>query len=247
MQNKYWVMKTGIINQMAGLGDILFCQKIATLAKQQYGCNKVIWPVDEVYKYLSEYIESDSTFIYEKSFEFMAGFDIINTDDILYVPLCTSDRVISGDDPRAHGHIKYKFFFDTDYKDWKDYFSIKRNSQREALIRDRLGINPGEQYNFINCNYGTPPNYLANSISPNNGLRNIYMQIYSDVNIFDWLGVIEDAREIHTMETSLYYIIEKMNIENNVFIYSKYKAQYPGYLDDYGYMRDHCSKKWNYV
>ena len=48
--------KICIINQPAGLGDILFCQKIAHVALQEFGCDKVVWPVSEVYNYLHEYI-----------------------------------------------------------------------------------------------------------------------------------------------------------------------------------------------
>lgn len=71
-------------------------------------------------------------------------------------------------------------------------------------------------------------------------------QIIPGFTIFDWLKIIENAIEIHSMETSLYYILEKLGIEKNVFIYSKYKYQ-NNLFDDYSYMKNHCSKKWNYV
>lgn len=239
-------MKICIIKQPAGLGDILFCQKIAAVAKKQFHCNKVIWPVCKSYSNLCDYIQSESNFLYDETFNFPQSYNIINDDNILYIPLDTSDRLVTACDPRAHGHIKYKFFYDTDFTDWKQYFTIKRNYDREERLRKKLNINYNEDYNFVNCNFGTPPNFVTYNIKPKNNYKNVYMQIYADVNIFDWLGILENAKEIHTMETSLYYLIEKLNIENNIYIYSKFTAQ-QGIVDDYNYMRSHCSAKWNYV
>jgi len=239
--------KTCLINQPAGLGDILFCQKIAYLALHEFGCDEVIWPVSEVYNYLPEYISQPKVFFKTKTQEPNLGKNIINTDELLYVPLITSDSVISHSDMRAHGHIKYKFFFNKDYHDWKNYFSINRNIEREINLIRTLKLDINEPFNLINRNFGTPPNFLTNhQINPSNGLKNIYMDIVPGFNIFDWIGVIEKATEIHTMETSLYYILEKLGIEENVYIYSKYTFQH-GEYDNYEYMKSHCSKNWNYV
>lgn len=239
--------KICLINQPAGLGDILFCQKIAHVALQEFGCEKVIWPISEVYDYLPEYIFQPKVFFESKTQETNLGRNIINTDELLYIPLVTSDAVINHSDMRAHGHIKYKFFYNTDFRDWKNYFSLKRNLQRESKLIEFLNLNNDEPFNLINRNFGTPPNFVTNNrINPSNGLRNINMDILPGFNIFDWIGIIEKATEIHTMETSLYYILEKLGIEKNVYIYSKYTYQY-GQHDNYEYMKPHCSKNWNYV
>lgn len=239
--------KICLINQPAGLGDILFCQKIAYVALQEFGCEKVVWPVSEVYNYLSEYVSQPNVYFETKNQEPNLGKNIINTEELLYIPLVSSDSVINHSDMRAHGHIKYKFFFNTEYKDWKNYFSLKRNFERELELIKYLNLNINEPFNLINRNFGTPPNFkINNNIEPSNNLKNIYMDILPGFNIFDWIGVIEKATEIHTMETSLYYILEKLGIENNVYIYSKYTFQY-GQQDNYEYMKSHCSKNWNYV
>jgi hypothetical protein len=233
------------INQPIGLGDILFCQKIAHRAINEFGCEKVLWPVSNVYNYIGDYIINHGVDFSVGSINL--GEQIINEDDVLYIPLETSDRQTSVDNPRAHGHIKYKFFYDTDWSDWKNYFEIKRNFEREKNLMEKLSVDINNPYNFINPHFGTPPQNLTNkNIKPKNDYRNIYMDIIPDVNIFDWIGIIENAAEIHTMETSLYYILEKLGIDKNVFIYSKYKFQL-GQNDDYSYMKPHCSPKWNYV
>jgi hypothetical protein len=70
------------------------------------------------------------------------------------------------------------------------------------------------------------------------------MEFYDDVNLFDWIKVFENAKEIHTVETSVYYILEKLNLEN-VYIYAKPTPQ--NRANDFSYMKDHCSKKWKYI
>lgn len=239
--------KICIINQLAGLGDILFCQKIAYRALNEFQCKKVYWPVSNVYSYIGDYIIQDNVIFQGENHATNQGDSIINSDELLYIPLSTSDKIINYTNNRAHGHIKYKFFYDTDYTDWKNYFTLVRNFEREQKLMSYLNLDENTNFNLINPNFGTPPNFLTNNkIKPNNNYRNVHMDFIDGFNIFDWIGVIEKAKEIHTMETSLYYIIEKLNIEDNVFIYSKYKFMNRG-SDDYGYMKSHCSNKWNYM
>ncbi|NBW58602.1 hypothetical protein EBR43_12675, partial [bacterium] len=47
-------MKTVLIKQKAGLGDILFCQKIGQIYQQRG--HPVIWPVAHTYNYITEYL-----------------------------------------------------------------------------------------------------------------------------------------------------------------------------------------------
>lgn len=238
--------KICFINQPAGLGDILFCQKIARRAITDFNCETVYWAVSNTYNYISNYVHNEGVVFQELSKQQQLGSEIINNDNFLYIPLESSDRVINHTNPWAHGHIKYKFFYDTDYSDWKNYFTITRNLEKENELIQKLKLENGESFNLINKNFGTYPHFVkTNLINPKNNLKNVYMDFIDGFNIFDWIGVILKAQEIHTVETSLYYILEKLNIVDNVFIYSKYKSQY-GINDDYSYMKSHCSPKWNY-
>jgi len=65
-------MKTCLIRQPAGLGDIFFTQKIAKLSLDSNRVDRVTWPVISEYSYLTEYMINDKvTFISEKeSFPF---------------------------------------------------------------------------------------------------------------------------------------------------------------------------------
>lgn len=251
--------KTCLIKQPAGIGDILFCQKIAKVIQEETEYKKIIWPVSEQYCYLKDYLISDNidfpletdNFPY-KDFYNSGNLYMVESDNVLFVPLQSSDVVEKickcHNNSKAHGHMKYNFC-NVSYSDWKNYFELKRNYKRENDLISKLELDINKPYNLINKNSGTYPNYSNNLLSneikdivPNNNFKNVYMEFYDGVNIFDWMKIFEYAREIHTMECGVYYILEKMNLDN-VFIYTKYINQ----NDDFSYMRDHCNPKWRYI
>lgn len=239
--------KIGLVQQRLGMGDILFTLKVAYRALNEFGCSKVIWPVAPIYNYISEYISQEGVVFEDYRGWIPNSLYIINSPELLYIPLETCDQVCTLQNPRAHGHIKYKFFYNTDYRDWKDYFTLTRNYDRERALVERLGINLKEDYNFINRNFGTPPNSVSHCrINPPNGLKNVYMELLDGVNIFDWLTIAENAKEIHTADTALHYILDKIGLDN-VNIYSRYKHFNANDPDDYSHMKDHCNLNWNYV
>lgn len=252
--------KICLIRQPAGIGDILFCQKIAKVIQKETNYKKIIWPVSEQYSYLKDYLdENDIEFPMEtEDFPFKevyrnGGMYMIEDDKYLFVPLDTSSFIEGQckchNNSRAHGHMKYNFC-NVSYDNWFDHFQIQRNYNRENELVKFLDIDLNEPFNLINSNCGTYPNYLTTQrISPTNNHKNVYMNFYDQFNIFDWMGLFERAQEIHTMECGVYYILQKMNLDN-VFIYSKYTSEWDGGKnreDDFSYMKDHCNKNWKYI
>ena len=60
-------MKICLIRQPAGLGDILFCQKIAKRIIEKYNLD-IIWPVIPQFEWISQYLSSDRiTFVSTES------------------------------------------------------------------------------------------------------------------------------------------------------------------------------------
>jgi hypothetical protein len=213
-----------LIRQPAGLGDIIFCQKIAkTLVDSGYD---IIWPLAKHYSYLKDYIthpnisfviESDD-FLYKDIYQ-NDGFNFVQTDDFLYLPLQRISHLMF-ENEKSMMIAKYKYC-QMDYHDWTNYVSFSRNKEREDYIKNFLGIKHGEKYNFINNLYGTPPHTAKNeNIIPKNDFKNVYLNIYDWDHVFDWLGVIEQAEEIHTVETSLCYLMKCIGLKN-VSIYER--------------------------
>ena len=219
-------MKTCLIRQPAGLGDIFFTQKIAKTVLKKKLADKIIWPVIKEYGYISnylitpqiQYIVETEKFLYKQTYE-NSNPKILNTSELLYIPLQHADQTIKN---CPIMQTKYKFCGNIDYKDWKNYFEFKRNIYREQELIKSLNIN-NEPFNLINCNYGSKNLKNLNcrrEIKVNNNYKNIYMEYKENDNIFDWIGVFEMAKEIHTVDTVLCYLLEKMNMKN-VILYSR--------------------------
>jgi hypothetical protein len=241
-------MKTGLIRQPAGLGDIFFTQKIARILLNSKRADSIIWPVIKEYDYLSDYMVNDSvTFISEKEvFPFKEVYEsnqlqIIENDNVLYIPLQHADMMIPN---LSVMQVKYALC-GLEYNDWKNYFSFKRNYEREKTLKDYLKLGD-EPYNLVNVNFGSKDySYLNNKrkgIDINNGYRTIEAGYFGFDNIFDWLGVLEGAVEVHTVDTVWCYLAEKLNLKN-LTVYSRK----PGNAEFFKYVEGIFSPNWKYV
>ena len=113
-------MKTCIIKQPAGIGDIFFCQKIAKEIQDSTEYKKVIWPVASTYSYLKDYLIVQDVEFIDESLDFpykdvynSGSLYMVQTDEYLFVPLQTADYVQKTsnrhNNPLGHGHMKYDF------------------------------------------------------------------------------------------------------------------------------------------
>lgn len=100
-------------------------------------------------------------------------------------------------------------------------------------------MNPNNKdYILVNRNFGSPPHSKP---CPHMGSYEgaIEMEYLGWDNLFDWIGLALQAKEIHTVETSLLYILYKLGIKN-VTVYSRHNppsfSQVEGFFD----------KDWNY-
>ena len=135
-----------IFKQPAGIGDILFCQKIAKVIQENTEYKSVVWPVAPVYSYLEEYMGDDDLhfpvntddFPFKEVYE-SGSMHMLKSDDFLYIPLESSNFVsppcTCHNNPRAYGHIKYNFC-NIDYLDWKDYLALTRNVRSSSKCTD---------------------------------------------------------------------------------------------------------------
>lgn len=244
--------KICLIKQPAGIGDIFLCQKIAKTIQRETVYKKVIWPVLPIYEYIKDYINSkDITFCsVNDNFEYKdiylsSQMNILKTSNYLYVPLETANYVRRfckcHNSATAVCMMKYDFC-GISRCDWVSYFEFTRNIDRENDLIKKLDVDISAPYNLINKNYGSFPNFLTrNDIIPKNNFRNVYIDFYDNVNLFDWVGVIENATEIHTVETSVAYILEKLKLKN-VFLYSKI-----GSSADFECIKEQFNKSWAFI
>jgi len=196
-------MKSVIINQPAGLGDIFFCQKIAeTFIYNDY---EVFWPVKSSINWIGKYLINTKKVHYIDECNFVAptGAIAVTLDGAQNI---TGELIMLS---------KYQIL-DIDWNNWLEFFNFERNAKKEnELYYDVLGLKDGEEYAFINKYYGTPPEQQLYNVEENPNEKNINLEMIESFTIFDWIKVIENANRISIIDTCLNYIIEKIEIKTN--------------------------------
>jgi hypothetical protein len=205
--------KIAIIKQPAGLGDILFTSKIRkTLEDNGY---KVFHPVINEYSWITEYIDGNFPII--NDFKYSDALQNSNLtpnkiykdgDEIFLIPLQTADRLFDGSVMDA----KYKLM-NLKFDDWSDYLIINRNKKKEEELFSLLGIKENDEYIVVNNKFGSPPNFATKNIKINTDCKIIDMGFYDGFTLFDWIKVLEKSKEIHVVESSINYILEKENLK----------------------------------
>ena len=258
-------MKTCIIEQSCGLGDILMSVKI--------GCHyasmghRVVWPVEPIYRNLSKNITPKENIEFpcvhnqydvKMKYEQLSRTTISNVtevDDVLYVPIRRSAKSDYGLNMRkTHGHDESNMLAKfgmcaLEYENWQDWFEINRDLEREQQLQKELGISPQDKIHLVNNEFGTPPRWreiLQKPIITAPSLKRIEMKIVPGYDLFDWIGIFESAVQIDTVSTSNFYIFEKINLQCVPTIYSRNVSDRT-YEDNWGWMEKISLKEYNFI
>jgi hypothetical protein len=234
-------MKYCLINQAAGLGDIIFCQKIAIKIKERYNI-PIIWPVIPEYLHIKDYIDNDIIFVdVNSNFQgknYMQTKTSFANDELIYLALNRANLNIGGRIMEA----KYKSV-QLSHEDWVDYFSFKRNKEKEnCLFYDILKLKDSEEYILVNKQFSSPPHTIIWDIKFPSNFKKVDMCYVEDFSIFDWCKVIEEATGIYTMDSSITLFIEKLNTKAK---YIEITSRRPGNWSEVDYLYKKPFKKAN--
>lgn len=241
-------MKTLYIRQPSGLGDILFLQKIAKNFIS-LGFN-VKWPVIKPYEYIHEYIKTDGIqflsfdSLNDKEKELYKENMAIQSEEFIYIPFDRSCQ-LTGDYKNVM-LSKYKLV-NMDHSDWQKSVNLVRNFTREQECVDKLNKD-NKPYVYVNRIFASPPEMIMCNFSINTEL-NIIENSQDTINnfrIFDLLSVFENASEIHTVNTSLCYLIEILTTTEKLFMYQR-KINNSNQYSTFDYVDGVFDKKWNYM
>lgn len=217
--------KTLIIKQPAGLGDIIFCQKIAYIFNER-GFDNILWKVIPQYEWIKDYLISPAKFVtsigeYEG---YLNGTVPVNKEDLMYLPLQHADFIYKD---KKIMESKYQMV-NIDYSDWRDYFKFSRNHDKENdLFYNKLGLNDEEKYTLVSRNYGSPPNFLKYPMNIVEDIKIVELEFIEGYSLFDWCKVIEKAKEIHMIDSSVNFLLEVLNIETNkLYLYTRRKNNF---------------------
>ena len=213
--------------QEAGIGDILFLQTAANKLIEEG--HEIYWPVINQYEYLAYYIPQIKWEKYiDRNNE---SYDIQVDKHYMFHNLRPSDFM----------RAKYELL-GMDSKVWIENLKYKRFLDREQLLMERLNLTRHNEspYRLIQNTYATECSHVRTDIERSSEIRNIYFEKIDDFNIFDWCSVIENASEIHAVNSCSFYLIETLNLKKNPPLHFYSRQDDPDSINTYPL----CTKDW---
>jgi hypothetical protein len=229
-----------IVLQPHGLGDHIFCQ---SLVNQIADLEHIVWPV------LPHFIDGLKR-AYPEINWVPVGSLSPNVENCRINTFINGNRILPIRWADSITKVKYKDcmrskydLYGLDWNTWKD-FTFKKDSERAIkLFYEVLGLSDGEQFRLINKRF-TSNESKSVKIPESSKIRNIEMITIPGFSLFDWYLVIEKATEIHTVGTSINYIIELLEIEaKNVFLYKRLPDE--NHFQNYDYILKRHSYIYN--
>jgi hypothetical protein len=229
-----------IVLQPHGLGDHIFCQ---SLVNQIADLEHIVWPV------LPHFIDGLKR-AYPEINWIPVGSLSPNVENCRIDTVINGNRILPIRWADSITKVKYKDcmrskydMYGLDWNTWKD-FTFKKDSERAIkLFYEVLGLSDGEEFRLINKRF-TSNESKSVKIPESTKIRNIEMITISGFSLFDWYLVIEKATEIHTVGTSINYIIELLEIEaKNVFLYKRLPDE--NHFQNYDYILKRHSYIYN--
>jgi hypothetical protein len=206
-------MRKLIVNQPAGLGDIIWIQPIIEHFVQSGF--QVIHPVIETYyEVVSRYLPRNGvTYVLENSvYKFKEYFNspqILQHNGDLYLPLHFSHLHF----PQCPLMISKYLLAQVPLRDFRQSIPKIRDKERENSLEKLVNPN-NEDFVLISQLFGTPPNSTQRTLVVNveNGLQKIYVDYQNkalmNFHLFDWVGLIEKASGIHLVESALSFLVD---------------------------------------
>lgn len=201
--------------QYFGIGDIIFTQ---TLVRKIADGNPIVWGV------LPQFIEG-----LQRAYPDIAWIDYRKTgldyncreDKIIgdkrIVPIRWNVEILKVPYTQCMSS-KYELY-GLDWRTWKEAAMWKGSFEMEfALMHNRLHDKIDKhtpfiyaEYNVVNRTFGSNNQFHVH-IDVNNGLPNIEMQPIPAYSLFDWALLLQGANEIHTVSTSIIYLLELLDL-----------------------------------
>jgi hypothetical protein len=203
-------MKTALIKQPIGLGDVFYLQKFAHIIKQDG--YEIVWPLRDDIIWIKDYVKGINFCKLSENFPgkeyYYSGEVFIERDDFIF---------ISPDGFQIPGkrimESKY-LLIDSDDSDWFDYFFFDRNLDKEnKLYYDVLGLTDESEYVFINKMASVDPRVSNVLDDLKFDYDTIELRFIDQFTLFDWCKVFENAKEIHTVHTGINYILDKLQLK----------------------------------
>lgn len=213
-----------LILQPKGIGDIIFCQTIAQdLIKKGY---EVHWTVIDMFYDQVRQAYPDVFWVREKNtpvnlntrtFQEVDGYEVL--------PIKFSDT-IAGVPYKHVMRAKYDML-GMDWRSWVNHAMPRRNYEKE---RDLINLlNAEGEFCLVNRNWTGRMRRV--SFTPKTTTRVIEMREIKSYSLFDWMGVMEAAKEIETVSTSILYLLFLIELKCRPVVYKRGNGEPHEYYD----------------
>ncbi len=112
---------------------------------------------------------------------------------------------------------------DLDYKISFDYFNPNYNSQKNKELETHLKKQYGceEEYIILHLE-GSSGSFDLNSVKLESRLPKILIEKKTDIfsNIFFYLDVIKNAKEVHCINSSIFTLVERIPVKGNLYFHN---------------------------
>jgi hypothetical protein len=197
---------TVIVNQFFGIGDVIWSQ---TLVRYLANGKRIIWGV------LPRYVDGlsraypDITFVDHR----LLNIDYDRKEDHIdrgsrILPIRWADVMLNKPYNMCM-RAKYDLY-EMPWEQWVNRAKWQRNIFHEQEFFKRFDIEG--DFNFVN-NFAGSESQLLGSIQLDNGLPTIEMREIEQYSLFDWAHILEQATHIHTVSTSIIYVLEMLHLK----------------------------------
>ena len=181
----------------------------------------VVWPLKDEILWIKDYIPDIEFCSRQDEFPGKQHYGqdfVILSPQFIYLGLMNThfwqnDYGVEDQDTCMVMHSKY-LMMQLDWTKWSEGFQFDRKIDKENdLYYNVLGLKDESEYIFVN-RYANTENRRNDQLTfPEFDLPVIDLQILKGFSLFDWCKVIENAQEIHTVHTSMPYLIDRLNIK----------------------------------
>lgn len=196
-----------IVLQPQGIGDVIFCQQLI----KEIATGPIIWPV------LPNFLDGLKVAYPNISF-IPRGIISNNYESVKQDTIIDGNRIIPIRFADQIQKVAYRFCMRSKYdmynKDWKKWnlSTFERNLVNEDKLVEVLKIDLNKPFCLVNTHFKSLSNRNV-PIQPQTNLPIIQMQNISGFSLFDWSKIISAATEIHTVSTSIIYILELLELQ----------------------------------
>jgi hypothetical protein len=203
--------------------------------------NYIIWSHDNSIRFIGNITEENSDFYRWYSNNIKKGLDGLLGGRFIYTYNLNNKKIINITNNNTRVSLDISFYECANIefeKKWIDFY-VDRDMNSEINLFKKLNLKENE-YIFVqeDRNRG----FLLNRNKINTNLP-IISSSEVTANFFDFCYIIENANEVHMMASSMYHLVEHLNIKNGNKLFCHWYAKPQG---DLIIDRPVLKKQWNY-